>query len=315
MRLQRRSAIRKGCVQVLLLVAVLIAGLLSFSCSKSKPVAQAPDGNAAAQSPVQRYALKGKVVSVDSNAGEANIDAEAIPGFMDAMIMPYKIKDQGQLQKLSVGDSVTADVVVQGHEYWLENVKVTTHSSTTPPKPSAAMHIPASGEPVPDFELVNQSGKHISFKEFRGKVLLLTFIYTRCPFVDYCPRVSHEFAEANRQLAATPELLRTTHLLSISFDPVHDTPSVLRGYGLACAGTRGPAVFKHWEFAAAPAAQLPQIADFFGFTYKEEGGLITHSLSTAVIAPDGSVFKWYNGNDWRASDLVKDAADALRARS
>jgi len=60
---------------------------------------------------------------------------------------------------------------------------------------------------------------------------------------------------------------------------------------------------------------LPQIADFFGFTYKEEGGLITHSLSTAVIAPDGSVFKWYHGNDWQASDLVKDAADALRARS
>jgi protein SCO1/2 len=196
--------------------------------------------------------------------------------------------------------------------YWLEHIVVTGHS-TPASKAASQLHIPAAGEPVPDFELTNQNGKRIFLKQFRGKTVLLTFIYTHCPFPDFCPRVSHEFAQVNSQLAATPDLYRGTHLLSISFDPIHDTPRVLRAYGFACAADKKPALFNHWEFAASPASQLPALAAFFGLTYKEEGGLITHSLSTAVISPDGRIFKWYHGNDWQASDLLKDVSDSLRA--
>ena len=66
--------------------------------------------------------------------------------------------------------------------------------------------------------------------------MLVTFIYTRCPLPDYCIRMSRNFADIQHQLAADPELYNKTHLLSVSFDPAHDTPKVLRSYGAAYAG-------------------------------------------------------------------------------
>jgi protein SCO1/2 len=174
------------------------------------------------------------------------------------------------------------------------------------------MHIPEPGDEVPDFQLVNQSGRHISLHQYRGQTLLLTLIYTRCPFPDFCPRVSHEFAAINRQVQADPARYGKTHLLSISFDPVHDTPKVLRDYGFSCAGSKDPTLFKRWEFSVIPAAELPDFANYFALTYKEEGGLITHSLSTAVISSDGRIIKWHHGLDWQASDLLQDVAAAAQ---
>ena len=175
--------------------------------------------------------------------------------------------------------------------------------------------MPTPDEPVPDFNLINQNGKPISLAQYRGKALLVTFIYTRCPFPDYCPRVSGAFAQIDRDLRANPALYRNTHLLSISFDPGHDTPKALRAYAFSCAGTTQPALFDHWEFAVAPAKNLAAIAAFFGLTIAEDGGLIAHSLSTTVIGPDGKIFKWYSGSDWRPADLIHDAALATHLSS
>jgi protein SCO1 len=260
------------------------------------------------------------VISIDTQAQSAVIDADAIPGFMDAMAMPYKIKPSATLPHLIPNDSISADVVVAQPatkdddvpDYWLENVKVTAH---TDPSPTAnALHMPTPGEPVPDFSLTNQNGKHISLKQYRGNVLLVTFIYTRCPFPDFCPRMTSNFAEIYKQLATNPALAGT-HLLSISFDPEQDTPKVLRDYAFSAAHTHDPALFTRWEFAAPTAADLPRIADFFALTIKPEAGLITHTLSTAVIAPDGKIVKWYHGGDWQVSDLIKDAAAATAPRN
>jgi protein SCO1/2 len=279
--------------------------VFSAACDRSKPQPDASASNA------KRYSLKGKVVSIDKNAGTANIDNEPIAGFMDKMIMPYTFKPASALDQLQPGDSITADVVVEEPgKYWLENVKVIGHSETPAAKPTAAMHIPAPGDDVPDFHLVNQNGKRISLHQYRGETLLLTLIYTRCPFPDFCPRVSHEFAAIDRQLRSDPAHYGKTHLLSISFDPEHDTPKVLRAYGFSCAGSKDPALFTHWEFSAIPADELPNFANYFALTYQEEGGQITHSLSTAVISPDGKIFKWYHGADWQASDLLQDIAAA-----
>ena len=79
--------------------------------------------------------------------------------------------------------------------------------------------------------------------------------------------MSHEFAEIDKQIQADPARYGKTHLLSISFDPVHDTPKVLRAYGFSCAGIKDPALFKRWEFAAIPKAELPEFAHFFALTY------------------------------------------------
>jgi protein SCO1/2 len=102
--------------------------------------------------------------------------------------------------------------------------------------------------------------------------------------------------------------------LSISFDPDHDAPKVLRDYGYSVAHTHEPALFSRWEFAAPTTSELPRVADFFALTIKPEGGMITHSLSTAVIGPDGKIVKWYHGSDWQPSDLIKDAGDASTQR-
>jgi protein SCO1/2 len=278
---------------------ILSAAFLSSSCHRSPPAAK-------------RYSFTGHVISIDTQSQSALIDGDAISGFMDAMAMAYKIKPDSTLSHLIPGDSISAEVVVlqpksddAAPDYWLENVKVVGHAA---PAAANSPHLPAPGEDVPDFSFTNQSGKRISLQQYRGNILLVTFIYTRCPFPDFCPRMSNNFAEIYKQLGTNPTLAGT-HLLSISFDPEHDTPKVLRDYAFSVAHTQEPALFKRWEFAAPAAADLPKIADFFALTIKPEGGLITHNLSTAVIGPDGKIVKWYHGSAWQVSDLIKDAAE------
>jgi protein SCO1/2 len=292
-----------------------LLGMLCFCTLLVSSACNRAPSQPGAQSGAKRYAFKGKVVSIDKQAAAANIDNEPIAGFMDQMVMSYTIKPATMLDQLQPGDSITADVVVESEKYWLENVKVIGHSTPPATEPKASLHIPAPGEDVPDFKLINQNGKRISLHRYRGQTLLLTLIYTRCPFPDFCPRVSHDFSTIDRQLRAAPERYGKTHLLSISFDPAHDTPTILRAYGFSCAASKDPALFAHWEFSAIPQAELPEFADYFALTYKEEGGLITHSLSTAVISPNGKIFKWYHGADWQASDLLEDIAAASHSAS
>ena len=264
----------------------------------------------------KRYPFTGRIVSLDAAGQSATIDGDNVPGFMDPMTMVYKIKPASSLSQLAPGDAISADLVQIAPkdedsipDYWLENVKVTAHGKQPPAAPASALHLPAPGEDVPDFSFTNQSGKRISLQQYRGQVLLVTFIYTRCPFPDFCPRMSSNFAEIYKQLATNPALAHA-HLLSLSFDPEHDTPKVLRDYGFSIAHTRTPALFTRWEFAAPSAADLPKIAAFFALTVKPEGGLITHNLSTAVIGPNGKIATWYHGSDWQVSDLIKDASAA-----
>lgn len=289
-----------------------LCALLVLFTACSRETAQ-PESAGNSHSSVKRYAFTGKVISVDKNARTANIDNQPVAGFMDEMVMSYSFKPPSQIDQLQPGDSISADVVVDGDKYWLENVKVTGHSKPPAGAPTAALHIPEPGDVVPDFHLINQNGRRISLHQYRGQTLLLTLIYTRCPFPDFCPRVSHEFAAVNRQVLADPARYGKTHLLSISFDPAHDTPKVLRAYAFSCAGSKDPALFKHWEFSAIPSAELPRFADYFALTYKQEGGLITHSFSTAVISPDGKIFRWYHNAAWQASDLLQDIADVHSA--
>ena len=287
-------------------IFLLCSALVATSCHRSKPQA------------TKRYPFTGRIVSIDPQAESANIDGDLIQGFMEPMVMTYKIKPASMLRQLSPGDAISAEVVVVDHDprdenadsdYWLENVKVTRHAGQPPAASPKAFHMPSPGEDVPDFAFTNQDGKRTSVSQFRGKTLMITFIYTRCPFPDFCPRMSGNFAEIYKQLGSNPSLAKT-QLLSVSFDPEHDSPKVLRDYGFSVAHTHDAAMFRRWEFAVPKAADLPKIADFFALTVKPEGGLITHNLSTAVIGPDGKLVKWYHGGDWQVSDLIKDAASA-----
>ena len=169
----------------------------------------------------------------ECSSGQLTVDGDYIPGFMPAMTMPYPVKDLQGLEQVEPGDRITADVVVETKDsYWLEHIAISDKSGRGS-FAATAPHELLPGETVPDVSLVNQDGKTIHLNQFKGKAVLLTFIYTRCPLPTFCPLISSEFAAIHKDLAGTPVEYQKTHLVSISLDPAYDTASVLRKYGLA----------------------------------------------------------------------------------
>lgn len=257
--------------------------------------------------PAQKYALRGKVISVEKDRRTVTVEHEEIEAFMPAMTMPFNVKekDDWAFQALSQGKQLAATLVVQGTSSWIEDIVVSDTTVVDEEKAKRAKG-PAPGDLVPSLSLTNQDGKRINLENYRGKTLLLTFIYTRCPLPEYCTLMSTNFAEIEKALAADLQLYSKTHLLSISIDPEYDTPRVLRSYGASHTGRHSKEDFSHWEFATGSAEEVRAVADFFGLTYSPASGEIVHSLRTALIGPDGKLLKLYTGNDWKPSDVVSE---------
>lgn len=291
-------------IRSLLLGAALLAGvsLVLGACGNPSKIQT--------QGQQQRYQLHGKVVSIDKQQGQVVVDGDAIPGFMAAMAMPYPVKDAHSLDQLAPGDEIRAEVVVGDGPARLENIVIVKKAGAAA-APVTQWHEPQPGEAVPDFTLVDEDGKRISLRQFRGKTILLTFIYTRCPLPDFCPLMSTNFSLIEEQLLKNPREFAKTHLLSISFDSKYDTPGVLQKYGEGYLQAAGETKFRHWEFAVAPPDEMQKMAKFFGLVVQEEQGQIVHSLSTAIITPGGKIYKWYHGNDWKSSDVLNDLLGSL----
>jgi protein SCO1/2 len=267
-------------------IAVLVVCSLFMSCQRA---------------PEQRYDLKGKVVSVDKAREQVTLAHEPVEGYMDAMTMPFNVKDKWALDELAPGQEVEATLVVQGTRSWIEGLII---SQTTDSGDSVVENpLPEIGDEVPDFPLLNQAGKPIHLAEFRGRPLLLTFIYTRCPLPDYCPLTSKNFSEIHRKLQSMPDSDRKPRLLTVSFDTEYDTPSVLRDY----AGRyMNPTDFSEWEFASGSADQIKEITGYFGLSYYKESDQIVHSLVTALIGPEGELEHLYLGNEWTPDRVLAD---------
>jgi protein SCO1/2 len=294
-----------------LLLTVFLAALPVACRSTPKPAPAATSGN------LQTFHLRGRVVAV--HAADVTLDHEAIPGFMDAMTMSYKLADPSVASELHPGDRITADLLVRKDsdgfsDPHLDHIVVIAQARPDY-KPAVQFHVPAPGDPVPDFSFLNQSGRIIHLDQFQGKALLVTFIYTRCPFADFCPRMSHNFADIDGALEKDPAAFNATHLLSISFDPSYDTPKVLRSYGAAATGRHAKETFSHWDFAAAPAKDLAAVTQFFnvGITDPDSPATLTHSLSTVLIGKDGRIVAWYPSNDWQPADVLQQLKKAAAA--
>ena len=262
---------------------------------------------------VKVYQLRGKVVSTDAAHGIVVLDHEAIPGFMDAMTMPYQLKDPSILSELHRGDVITADVLVSksAQETVVLDHIVVVAQAKPDYKPAVFYHVPAPGDKVPDFKLRNQDERPIHLEQFKGKILLLTFIYTRCPLPNFCPLVTHNFALINSRLAADPALYAKTHLLCVSFDPEHDTPARLRAYGATYIGSDQKNAFAHWDFAVPDKPVLDKMVLFFdlGITH-DVNDSITHTLSTTLVGADGKVVQFYPGNEWTVEQVLADVKKA-----
>jgi protein SCO1/2 len=259
------------------------------------------------QSKTKHFDLKGQVLDKKPATNEITVNHEDIPGFMSAMTMSYSVKDKNGFQQVEPGDVIAADVITakNGNEYWLENIRITDASGRKTIKP-ATVHRLDIGERVPDLSLVNQDGKSFRLDDFKGKAVLITFIYTRCPMPTFCPRLSNQFAKIQNDLAKTPVDFAKTHLVTISFDPKYDTPPVLRKYGLAYLDN-DPAGFSHWDFASAKEGDLRKIADAFGLEYFEEDNQIAHSMVIVLMSPEGTVAKY-----WSTEWTTVEPEDALR---
>jgi protein SCO1/2 len=261
---------------------------------------------------VKTYPVKGKVLGTDASEGTVTLDGEAIPGFMDAMVMPYKVKNPNVLSELHPGDTLTATLYTSDQGDYLDQLVVVAQGKLNYKPTTGVYHVPQAGDVVPDFKLLNQSGRTIHLHQYKGKVLIITFIYTRCPLSDFCPRMSRYFAEINNALKKDPALYAKTHLLSISFDPVYDKPAVLKSYGEAYTGEYTKSTFGHWEFAAPSKDELSMVTHYFdvGVT-PGENGTLTHSLSTVVIGPNSKVVAWYPTNEWKPADILNNVKQIL----
>jgi protein SCO1/2 len=259
--------------------------------------------------PSKHYPIHGSVVGVDKTTNKIDLKAGTIPGFMEAMTMTYPVTDPAAIGELHPGDLISATLLADEDAAGPKNMRlkdiVITGQANPNAMPAVRYHTPTPGETVPDFKLRNQSGKTISFKQLRGKVVILTFIYTRCPLPEYCIRMSQNFAQINKALQAVPALYAKTHLLSISFDPEFDTPRVLKSYGESYIGKFADESFAHWDFAVPSAAELAHVEQYFsvGVT-PSEGGALQHSLSTVIIGKDGKIVAFYPSNDWTVEEAL-----------
>jgi protein SCO1 len=290
----------------------MLAALLVTGCHSGP----APDAQPLHSSSYKTYPLRGKIVSTDAATSQITVSHQAIPGYMEAMTMAYRVKNPNIASDLHAGDVITADLMVSQNDdadVYLDHIVVIAQGKPDY-KPKAQYHVPGPGDPVPDFRLRNQDGRTISLDQYRGKLLLITFIYTQCPLPNFCPRVTRQFAEINQQLQANPALYKNTHLLCVSFDTVNDTPARLRAYGAEYIGTDAKSAFAHWDFAVPDEKTLDTMAQFFdvGIT-REPDSTITHTLSTTLISADGKVVQFYPGNDWTVAQVVSDVKHAAGA--
>jgi protein SCO1/2 len=260
--------------------------------------------------PEKHYPIQGEVISTDPAKKLITVKHGDIPGLMPAMTMAYQVAEPKQIETLQPGDKISADLVVSESKGRLEKI-VVVGKGDGKGSPGTTQHIPEKGDAVPDIALVNQDGKVVHFSNYRGKVLLVTFIYTRCPLPDFCPRMNENFRAVQKLLQEMPGATDRAEFLSISFDPEHDTPAVLKHYAsLYKKSVAGEKSFD-WQFAVPAAKDLPELAQFFGLVYQPGQAEIVHSLSTTVIGTDGKVETWYSDNDWTPADAAQAISSLL----
>jgi len=237
-----------------------------------------------------RYRVQGLVLQTDPAQRTVLVSHRPIDHYMPAMTMRFHVTSKEDLSRLAPGARVDFDLRVSKHESSARNVRVRETKlegvNVAPPANRVAV-----GAPVPDFSLTDQAGRAVRLSDFRGRVVALDFIYTRCPLPDVCPRLSANFAYVAKKL---PDV----QLLSITIDPQFDTPPVLAGYARRY-GANG----ESWRFLTGPMDQIRDVAGLFGLIYWPEDGSITHTVATAVIGRDGRLAALIEGSTYRPDQL------------
>lgn len=264
--------------------------------------------------PARRYPISGQLLGVQLDTGQVVLKHGKVEGYMDAMTMPFGVADRAEVLPRRPGDLVTATLVVEPTRVYLEHLTATG----TAPLPDGVgtrpvaegVHVLGPGDAVPTVALTNQFGQPASLADWTAQHAagVVTFIYTRCPLPDFCPLMDRRFAEIQAAADADAALAGKVRLLSVSFDPDHDTPAVLSAHAARVGARPG------WAYATAPPAIVDRFAAEFGVNViRESDGSITHNLRTAVVGPDGHIAAVHSGNDWTAAAIVDELRRAVAA--
>ncbi len=298
------------------LVAILALAVLVAPAACGKRSTSAPGQPVAESSKAKRYVLRGVVREVEAEKREITVDHENVPGFMEAMTMSFPVRDDPQVfEILHPGDRLEAKLVVDGENYWLEQILTKGFVAT----PSAAAGAPATGAPavvtpqpnrgvavgdrVPDFALTDQNGRTVRLSQMRGNPVAVTFLYTRCPIATACPLTATRFAKLDALLKAKG----FGKLLTITVEPERDTPKVLAEYASHLGAD--PA---RWKFLTGDPKAVADVASRFGVIYYPDKGQVVHAQAVAVVDPAGRLATIYYGDNWDAETIFRDLEKARK---
>ena len=254
------------------------------------------------------YSVDGTVAQTYPGEARIQIAHDRIPGYMDAMTMDFNAKEPAAVAGLQRGDRVRFDLIVTRERGWIENVRriqrADARSVPTLAKTSWAPPLKV-GEVIPDVAFTNELGQAVKLSDYRGQALAITFIFTRCPFPDYCPRMSRQMARVSETLPFIPNAPTNWHLFTVTFDPEYDQPSVLQEYRRNLHVNE-----QRWHFLTGAPDQIKRFCGSFGVYFVRDRGSVDHNLMTAVIDPQGRLQRLFPGNTWKPDDLIDELASA-----
>ena len=261
---------------------------------------------------VRTFTAKGVVEALKTDGKTVVIRHTAISNYMDAMTMPFKVKEPEELAGFHRGDEITFQLHVTETESWVDGVtKIGTvplgeNKNPTNSQP-AQIQVAPPKHPLLDYKFTNELGQAVSLNDFRGQALAITFFFTRCPLPDYCPRLSKNFQEASQKLKSMTKAPGNWHFISITFDPEFDSPARLKAYGESYG--YDPA---HWSFLTGPADKIGELARQSGVTYESDAGTINHNFRTLIVDASGHLQMVFptggNLSDAIVDEIIKAAA-------
>lgn len=238
------------------------------------------------------------VEDVQPETGQIVIAHEDIPGLMPAMTMNFDVSDRELLDTLTAGDAIDFDVEFTGKAYVVTAATVRAQGAPTSGGGQLGKIAPVN-DPAPPFRLTDHDGNPRALADWRGKLVLLDFIWTRCP--GPCPILTGLHVKVQRDLP--PALRETTQFASISLDPVRDTPAVLREYAIK----RG-ADLSSWSFLTGSPEEIDAVLKSYGVgSAKSADGQVEHVVVTFLIDGDGQIARRYVGLDGHdPAELLRD---------
>jgi len=260
----------------------------------------------------QQFPVTGLVLKVDRSRRILSVSCQSISGYMDAMVMPFEVREAKDLDGLAPGMTVDFTLVVEKESNYAERVQIRPYESVEQ-DPLTARRLklltqlshPASasakalgiGQAVPDFALTDQNRRHVALSQFNGKVVAINFIYTSCALPNFCFRNSNTFGVLQKQFKE--QMGRDLVLLTVTFDPLRDQPDVLNRYARTWKADPDT-----WHFLTGSVPEIQRVSNMFGVDYFPDEGLMNHSLHTAIVDREGRLAANIEGNQFTADQLT-----------